>query len=114
MTPVAVKKPLLFSSMDRSQVIDKVIIESLEQALYRLVVEINQQQYYILETPEKSLIRRSLLEIQQLLVPFHVKQMYLSHTSPYDEMIGHEISGNSNELLVPIGNYFEGMESTVH
>lgn len=109
-----IKKPLLFSDIDKSKVLDKVIIESLEQALYRLVIELDQQQYYILEKPGKSLTRRSLLEIQELLIPFQVAKMFLSHQSPYDEMIGHEVNGHSNELLVPIGNYFEGSNTTVH
>jgi len=102
-----IKKPVLLDELSLFPVIDKVIIESLEQALYRLVVEVDQQQYYVLENPKKALTRRSIVAIQELLTPFVVKGMYLSHQSPYDEMIGHEVSCHSNEMFVPIGDYFK-------
>ena len=109
-----IKKPLLLSELEQYNVIDKVIIESLEQALYRLVVEMAGQQYYVVEPSGRSLTRRSIVDIQAVLIPFHVKAMYLYHQSPYDEMIGHDVNKNSNALFVPIGQYFTSDDKVLH
>ena len=100
------KKPLMLSALNQFPVLHKVIIESLEQALYRLVVEVDGQQYYVLESENKSLTRHSIVEIQALLIPFKIEAMYLHHQSPYDEMIGNEVNAHGNAMLVPLGNYF--------
>jgi len=105
------KKPLLLSDIDHSTVINKVIVESLEQALYRVVIQIDDTQYYILEKPGKSLTRHSVVAVQECFKPFVVRQMYLQHSSPYDEMIGLAVNPTGNTLLVPIGNYFENVEA---
>ena len=105
----AIKKPILLEKLYQFPSIDKVIIESLEQALYRVEIEVDQQIYYIIESKGKSLTRRSIVEIQSLLVGFNIRSMFLRHVSPYDEMIGLESSHGDNELLVPLGNFFEGM-----
>lgn len=102
-----IKKPMLLADLSQFPIIDKVILESLEQALYRVVIEVGGQQYYVLESPRKSLVRRSVVALQKILKPYTILNMYLSHKSPYDEMIGHEVNPNSNELLVPIGDYFK-------
>ncbi|MGS2718788.1 DUF6482 family protein [Eionea flava] len=105
-----IKKPILLADLSRFPIIDKVILESLEQALYRVVIEVDVQQYYVLEAPKKSLVRRSVVAIQKILKPYTIINMYLSHKSPYDEMIGQELNSNSNELLVPIGDYFNDVD----
>jgi hypothetical protein len=110
-----VKKPILLTDLSRFAAIDKVIIESLEQALYRLVLEVDQQQYYVLEAPNKLLTRRSIVAIQELLTPFPVRGMYLSHQSAYDEMIGQDTNTDGNQLFVPLGDYFKNTrEATIH
>ncbi len=101
-----VKKPLLLSELGRFAKIDKVIIDSLEQALYRVELVIGEDVFYLLEKPSKNLTRRSIIEIQRVFVGCNVKEMLLRHTSPYDEMIGLSEGNASNELLVPVGNYF--------
>jgi hypothetical protein len=111
---VTIKKPILLGNLGQLNAIDKAIIESLDQALYRLVIEVGEQQYYVLETPSKSLTRHSIIAIQELLAPFNVGAMYLQHQSPYDEMIGQEERQGSNTLLVPVGNYFESRDHAVH
>ena len=88
--------------------VDKVIVESLEQALYRLKVEHQGQRFYVIERAGKSLTRRSIVALQALLGPLVIDAMFLRHHSPYDEMIGLESAAGGNELLVPLGNYFEG------
>jgi len=108
------KNPILLENVKDFAVIDKAIIESLEQALYRLVIEVEGQQYFVLEDKDKILIRRNILSIQELLMPFTVHQMFLFHHSPYDEMIGQEVSEGSNEMLIPLGNYFRQVERVLH
>jgi hypothetical protein len=108
-------KPLLFKELLEFDRIDKVIIESLEQALYRVEVEIKGQVYYVLESPGKILSRRSILQIQEILMQFTIGRIFLRHVSPYDEMIGLEENAQSNQLLIPIGNFFEDMpENSIH
>lgn len=101
-----VKKPLLLSELGQFKYIDKIIIDSLEQALYRVEVIVGEDVFYLLEEPSKNLTRRSIVEIQRLFVAFTVKEMLLRHISPYDEMIGLSEGESNNELLVPVGNYF--------
>lgn len=105
------KRAILLSDLAKFDYLEKVIIESLEQALYRLEVVLGGHIYYVNEKPGKSLTRRSIVEIQSLLTPYKIQQMYLRHLSPYDEMIGHEVSSGSNELLVPLGNFFADIEA---
>lgn len=101
-----VKKPLLVSELKQFECIDKVIIDSLEQALYRVEVIVDGDFFYLLEKPGKNLTRRSIIDIQKLFISCYVKEIFLRHTSAYDEMIGLSEEGSDNELLVPVGNYF--------
>jgi hypothetical protein len=100
------KKPILLKKLGQFDSLERVIIESLEQALYRLEVEVDGCCYFVMESSGKILTKRSILDIQALLIPFTIEQMFLRQISPYDEMIGHEVNANSNEMLVPLGNYF--------
>lgn len=104
------KQSILLAELSLLGVIDKAIIESLEQALYRLEIEAGGQVYYVNEAVGKPLSRRSIIELQSLLTAYTIRKMYLRHTSPYDEMIGHEVNSSGNELLVPLGNFFADIE----
>ena len=107
----SLKKPLKLCDLYPHTIIDKAIIESIEQALFYLELEINKQRFYVLDADNKILSRRSIIDMQALLKPYHVMAMYLRHRSPYDEMIGQEPSGHSNEMLLPLGDYFAGESS---
>jgi hypothetical protein len=110
-----VKKPLLLSDIGQFASIDKIIIDSLEQALYRVEVIVGDDVFYLLEKPGKNLTRRSVVAIQKLFIGCPVKEMFLRHSSPYDEMIGLGEGERNNELLVPVGNYFaQASERTLH
>ena len=104
-TPLS-KKPILLAELSSFHRIDKAIIESLEQALYRLEIEVDGQIFYIFEAPGKSLVRRNKLDLQALLSDLPIKAWFLRHNSPYDEMVGQPQGSGANELLVPLGNYF--------
>jgi hypothetical protein len=103
------KQPILLADLSQFDYLDKVVIESLEQALYRVEVEAGGNSYYVIESPGKSLTRRSILEIQALLTPFTIRGMFLRQTSAYDEMVGLDDFQGDNELLVPLGNYFDDL-----
>lgn len=114
-----IKKPILLEELHQFSSLDQVIIESLEQALYRLEVVVDNTVYFVNEAPGKSLTRRNIVDLQSLLTPFIVGKMYLRQLSPYDEMIGHPVNQYSNELLVPLGNVFDNLmaeknNSTAH
>ena len=102
-----IKKPILLSALSQFESIDKVIIESLEQALYRVVIEIDGQEYYVMEKKGRAFTRHSIVAIQEQLQLLVIKEMYLQHSSPYDEMIGLEVNKGGNTLLVPLANYFD-------
>lgn len=99
-------KPMSVASLNDYQHLDRVIVESLEQALYRVTLEVDGQRYFLTESPGKSLTRRSTLEILVLFKSMVIDELYLKHTSPYDEMIGLQEGDYDNELLVPLGNYY--------
>ncbi len=103
------KRAMLLEHLSQFDYLEKVIIESLEQSLYRLDVVIGGHTYYVNESPGKSLTRRSIADIQSLLTPYIIHKMYLRQVSPYDEMMGQDISPSSNELLVPLGNFFDDL-----
>ncbi len=109
-----IKVPIMLEQLKQVDFVYKAIIESMEQALYRLVVHIGDQAYYVKETPKKSLTRRSLVAMQALLLDIPIREMYLQHQSPYDEMIGQEVNNEGNTLLVPIGSYFETNDPIIH
>ncbi len=108
------KKPLPLSDAIQYPSIDKVVIDSIEQALFSVEIEIAGDAYYITEKSGHRLTRRSILAIQKLFIPVSVKSMFLRHNSPYDEMIGQSESASSNELLVPLGNYFSEDDISVN
>lgn len=99
-------QPMLLKSLNNYERLDRVIVESLEQALYRVTIEVDGQRYFLTDAPGKSLTRRSKLEILVLFKSIVVDGLYLKHTSPYDEMIGLQEGDYDNELLVPLGNYY--------
>lgn len=111
----SVIKPITLAELNTYEQLDRVVVESLEQALYRVTIEVAGQRYYLTEDTGKSLTRRNKLEILVLLKSIQVDELYLKHVSPYDEMIGLSEDGSENELLVPLGNlYSHQSDETYH
>ena len=109
------KYPILLSDLSSFDIIDKAIIESIDQSLFRLELEVKGKTFYVIDAPGRPLTRRSILEFQALLTAFNIKEFFLSHNSPYDEMIGQSVNEHGNTLLVRLGNYFSKTgESPVH
>ena len=99
-------KPMGLNELSHCRHLDKVVVESLEQALYRVTLELKGQRYFLIDDTGKSLTKRSKLEILVLFKTIEIDALYLKHISPYDEMIGLQEGENNNELLVPLGNYY--------
>lgn len=99
-------KPLSLQELKGYQHFDKVIVESLEQALYRVTMEVNEQRYFLVDQTGRSVSKRSKLEILELFKSIAIDKLYLKHTSPYDEMIGLQEGDHNNELLVPLGSFY--------
>lgn len=84
--------------------VQKLIINSLEQALYQAIVVIDDTEHIVWEKEKVTLIRRNLTGLRQIFEPFNVPLTVLRHESIYDEMIGMDSNAINNRLEVPLGN----------
>ncbi len=83
--------------------IQKLVINSLEQALYSAAVVIDGKEYVVWENEKKALTSRNLTQLRGLFEPLDIPEAFLRHESPYDEMIGMPSSQGSNRMEVPLG-----------
>ena len=107
-------KPFFLKELSTCERLDRVIVESIEQALYRVTIEMDGQRYYLVDNNGKNVTKRSKLDILLLFKSITIDELYLKHTSPYDEMIGLQEGDHDNELLVPLGNYFAQTTDEIH
>lgn len=84
--------------------IDVAIIQSLDLALYGVLILLGRQLYSLQDEEGRLLTKRNKVAAQSLLSAYTVKQQYLQHSSVYDEMIGNPVSEQGNTLLVPLGD----------
>lgn len=82
--------------------IDKLIICSLELALYQAFVVIDGEEHAVWESGKKILRTRNLIEMREKFAPFNIGTTVLRHDSPYDEMVGQPVS-SGNRMEVPLG-----------
>lgn len=85
------------------QPLEKVIIQSLDLALYNIIVLHEGEQYCVVNNDLKQLKLHSLMEAREVLSAYHIEEMVMQHRSAYDEMVGQPI-GNGNLMEVPIAN----------
>lgn len=83
--------------------IEKLIICSLEQALYQAVVVIDGQEHVVWDDEKTCVRSRNLMKIRERFEPLEIKDTFLRHESPYDEMIGMGDGAPSNRLEVRLG-----------
>ena len=84
--------------------IQKLIINSLEQALYQAIVVIDGEERIVWENDKKVLLSRNLMQLRELFETFDIPETVLRHESPYDEMIGFPVNrGSSNRMEVQLG-----------
>ncbi len=94
------------SELSNHQPIQKVIVHSLEMALYQVSVMINNVEYYVTDEHGEFIRGLSPLHIQKRLEHLSYAKMVLRHTSAYDEMCGQAEKTESNMLEVPYGKNF--------
>ena len=85
-----------------SKTIQKLIINSLEQALYQAIVQIDGEEYIVWETDEKPLLKHSMGKLRELFQHLEIEEVVLRQESPYDEMIGQAAISSSNRLEIPL------------
>lgn len=94
--------------------LQKVVIQSLDLALYRLLLEHDGETYLILDKQSKVLQSRSLLAMKEILQHYAIEKLVLRHESAYDEMIGHPNKQSSNALEVSLGRELYPAPKTIH
>ncbi|MCG7542255.1 hypothetical protein EXT48_00190 [Pseudoalteromonas sp. CO348] len=94
---------IAFSKLKQHQPLQKVIVHSIDLALYQVSVLINNVEYYVTEENGEFLKAHNPLQIQKRLLDISYMEMVIRHQSAYDEMVGHPVSVNDNTLEVPFG-----------
>ncbi|NTS76224.1 hypothetical protein HR060_05025 [Catenovulum sp. SM1970] len=82
--------------------IDKLVINSLEQALYQAIVVIDGTEHVVWDTDKKTLLTRNLTQMREYFETYDIIEVVLRHESPYDEMVGQAPKESSNRLEVPL------------
>ena len=83
--------------------IDKLIIVSLEQALYQAVVLVDGEEHVVWDSESKLVQSRTLSAIKERFETLEIPEVVLRHESPYDEMVGQPLKDHSNRMEVPLG-----------
>ncbi|CCQ11379.1 hypothetical protein PALB_22700 [Pseudoalteromonas luteoviolacea B = ATCC 29581] len=94
---------LLFSELTQHEPIQKVIVHSVDLALYQVSVVINHVEYYLKEDNGQFVKALNPLEVQKRFDGISYLQMVLRHESAYDEMVGQPLRDGRNVLEVPFG-----------
>lgn len=82
--------------------IDKLIINSLEQALYQAIVVIDDVEHVVWQSEEKTLTTRNLTKMREHFEKLEVAEIVLRHESAYDEMVGQPTKNGDNRLEIPL------------
>jgi hypothetical protein len=95
---------ITIEQLKKTYFIDKAIIHSADLSLYFLSVELDGQEYVVVDKTGRALRSHNKLDLQQVLQMVSVNQVVLRHSSAYDEMVGQPVRVLSNQLEVPLGN----------
>ena len=82
--------------------IDKLIINSLEQALYQAIVVVDDVEHVVWQSDEKTLTTRNLTKMREHFEKLDIAEIVLRHESAYDEMVGQPTKNGNNRLEVPL------------
>ena len=92
-----------FRKLNKREPIEKVIVLSIDLALYQVSILINGEEQLLSDSKGKPLRARNTLEIEALFEGYNVKDMVLRHESAYDEMVNQPVRRGSNRMEVPLG-----------
>lgn len=85
--------------------IEKLIFNSLEQALYQAIAVIDGEERVIWESDKKVLLTRGISSMRKRFENMNIAKVVLRHESPYDEMVGHQARASSNRMEVPLRGF---------
>ena len=88
------------SKLEKFFYIDKLIIHSLDLALYQVSVLVDGEEHFVTDDKGKFLRAHSILELQKQCRHLKAKQQVLRQQSAYDEMVGQSSKDGTNELEV--------------
>ncbi|MBX2857575.1 MAG: hypothetical protein KTR17_02845 [Cellvibrionaceae bacterium] len=94
--------------------IQKLIFNSIDQALYQVIVVIDDTEHVVWENEKKTLISRNLMQLREKCEILDVTDKVLRHESAYDEMIGLSSNGATNRMEVPLSNNLYSEPKNVH
>ncbi|MEL0035279.1 MAG: DUF6482 family protein [Gammaproteobacteria bacterium] len=94
--------------------IDKLIIVSLEQALYQALVVINNEEHIVWDTESTLVQTRTLNAMKERFETLAIPEAVLRQESPYDEMVGQATKYHSNRLEVPLGMSANPITNKLH
>lgn len=86
-----------------STTLQKLIINSLEHALYQAIVVIDGEEHIVWKNDKETLTTRSLVKMREHFEDFDVSDIVLRQESAYDEMIGLNTGSGNNRMEVPLG-----------
>ena len=84
-------------------VIEQLVLKSFECEIYLVDVKINSKEYQVVDNAGKPLMFRSQLAAKKPFKGLGISETMLSHSSPYNEMIGID-SGPVEPMLVRLNN----------
>ena len=89
-----------FSKLEKFFYIDKLVIHSLDLALYQVSVLVDGEEHFVTDDKGKFLRAHSILELQKQCRNLKVNKQVLRRQSAYDEMVGQPSRSGTNELEV--------------
>ena len=78
------------------------VVQSLEQALYQVMVVADGQEWLLTENDGKTFRRNSLSAVREALQMLPLSALSLRQQSPYDEMVGQPLRLLDYTLEVPL------------
>ncbi|MFV8816823.1 DUF6482 family protein [Haliea sp. E17] len=93
---------IFYSDLPSHQV-EKLVIHSLEQALYQAIVVIDGEEWAVWEGEQKTLVTRSLVHMRERFEHLEIPAIVLRQESAYDEMVGQARREARNRMEVPLG-----------
>lgn len=91
----------------RGQLIDRLVIESVDLSLYIAHAEVSGERHLIAENDGSILKTKNLLDMKSALAKLDAAERVLSQRSSYDEMVGQGFAPADNAMEVRLGPGFE-------
>lgn len=88
------------SKLEKFFYIDKLVIHSLDLALYQVSVLVDGEEHFVTDDKGKFLRAHSILELQKQCRNLKANKQVLRQQSAYDEMVGQPSRISTNELEV--------------